>query len=642
MPRKKSTGKPELKLELTGFLGTPTSDEDDLTEQDENRFDLFSSMFKNYGDIQLGKTDFVKELRGIKTDEELLAFVKYHFKIHIPYQPVCEDHQSPGQAFCDAFFNRTPMALWWASRASFKSFGTGLLTVLDTLRYDQCETTILAGSEEQGRQVYNAAHTHIYESNLDKLFRLRAQRSTAMNGSQFTILTASPKSVRGPHPQRLKLDEVDEIPEEIYAAAVNQPMEKHGVPMQMLMTSTMHRVGGMMADIVDRAPDTGMAIYKWCYKEVTKKCIEPDCRNLQFSELYRGQPCPLLGQKIDRLQDLPEDERARIKPGKDYIVLHPYTRDEDGNILAPDMNMYDGSCQGGLRHADGYISVDAQRAARMRAQKKTWEVENESRRPSQEDMVYDPLHIARGTLAGLEFDWTLPVDRSWAMVDWGFNNPTVMLLAQDRVIPGKPLNGQQYHHAIVQEYYWEQRGLAWRLNEICNIVEQYNIRQIYADAENIDALMGLRDALAERRFNCMVRGVPFNRFKDILIENIRNDMEHGHWFISEQNCSQTIRDLYKLHYRKNTEDVAKEADHGPDAMVAGWRRFLRLSEYGTTTGNDLGAVTQVRQLTNPGRLGPPSAALGLGNGNQPLALPAGSPVGATRARHKRTRRNYVG
>jgi hypothetical protein len=637
MPRKKSTGKPQLKLD--GFLGTPEIEDD--REEDE-RINLFSSMFKNYGDIQLGKTDFVKELRAIKTDAELLAFVKHHFKIHIPYEPVCEDHQSPGQAFCDAFFGRSQTALWWASRASFKSFGTGLLTVLDTLRYDHCETTILAGSEEQGRQVYGAAHRHIYESQLDHMFKLRAQRSTSINGSQFTILTASPKSVRGPHPQRLKLDEVDEIPEEIYAAAVNQPMTKHGVPMQMLMTSTMHRVGGMMSEIVDAAPSTGLKVYKWCYKEVTEKCVEPDCRNLQFSELYRGQPCPLLGNCISRLQDVPEEERARIKPGKDYVVLHPYTRDENGDIQPPDLNYYDGSCQGGLRRASGYIPVDAQRAARMRAQKKTWEVENESRRPSQEDMVYDPLFLQRGTITGTEWDYTLPVDRSWAMVDWGFNNPTVMLLAQDMVLPGRKLNSGPYHHVLQKEYYWEQRGLAWRLNEICNILEEHNIRQIYADAENIDALMELRNMLAARKYNCLVRGVPFNRFKDILIDDIRNDMEHGHWFISEENCSQTLRDLYKLHYRKNTEDVAKESDHGPDAMVAGWRRFLRLTEYGTTTGNDLGAVVQVRQLANPGRLGqagsasfgPPPAA--------PLALPAGSPVGATKSKHRRSRRNYVG
>lgn len=607
----------DAKLDLSGFLG------DDLSEEDvEKDKDLFTSLFTNYGDIQLGRSDFVKTLNSLKTDEELLAFIEEHFHIRIPYIPVCEDHQSPGKAFCDVFFNRAPEALWWASRASFKSFGTGLLTVLDTARYRMCETKILAGSQEQGNNVYAAAREHAMAAGLEgKLFNIRRMFTTANNGSSFSILTASPKSVRGPHPQRLKLDEVDEIPREIYDAAVNQPMMKHGVPMGTLMTSTMHKVFGTMSEIVDDAPNTGLKIYKWCYKEVTEQCLEPDCRNLIFSERYRGEVCPLLGQHINRIQDVAEDQQARLKPARTYV------KPEDDGELIP--GYYDGSCQGDLRRASGYVAVDAQRAARQRVPTKVWEVENECRRPSQQDMVYDPLLLGRGTIEGLTWDTTLPLERSWAMCDWGYNNPTVLLLGQDRQIPGKPKHPtEEFHHCIVEEYYWQQRGLSWRINEICDILQQHDIRQFYADAENVDALMGVREELQKRGYKCFVRGVPFNRFKDIIIERVRHHMEIGHWFISAEGCPQTIKDLYKLHYRKNTEDVAKEEDHGPDAMVAGWRRFLQIHQF-TTSGLDVGSAASLRDVSN-------RQSARLKDRKSMPALPATSAVGIAGKRPKGT------
>lgn len=597
----------------------------------KERLDLASSLIRNYGNAQYGKNSIIQELLAVETDKELLAFCKEYFKIDIPYIPVCEDHQSPGQAFCDAYFGRAQDSLWWASRASFKSYGTGLLTVLDTLRHKGCETKILAGSMEQGNNVYGAAETHIYTAGLEHMFKMRRTYTEAITGSNFSVLTASPKSARGPHPNILRLDEVDEIPREIFDAAINQPMTKNGIQAQTLMTSTMHKVYGLMSELIDAAPDTGLKVYTWCYAEVTEKCHEPDCTNLTLSDRFRGMPCPLLGNRVENIYMLPEDERARLVPAREYV--NDSGLNDDGSTM---MGYYDGSCQGKLRHASGYVSVDDQRAARMRVPKKTWEVENECRRPSQEDMVYDPILLQRGTVRHIDWDYTLPPERSWAMVDWGFNNPTAFIIAQDQVIPGRSTTLKPYHHCLIKEWYWEQRGLNWRVEQITNIIMERNIRQVYADAENIDALVALRDSLKAHRYECLVRGVAFNRFKERLIENIRHDMEIGHWFISQDGCPNTLRDLYKLHYRPNTEDVAKENDHGPDAIVAGWRRFIQLGDLQNASGEDLASVGRVRDLMRPGHQLNPS----LGASRKAHSLHDESPLGVSSNRPARRRYEF--
>ena len=56
-----------------------------------------------------------------------------------------------------------------------------------------------------------------------------AHRTVLNNQSNIQILTASSKSVRGAHPQKIKLDEVDEMDPNIYEAALLVPQTKRGI-----------------------------------------------------------------------------------------------------------------------------------------------------------------------------------------------------------------------------------------------------------------------------------------------------------------------------------------------------------------------------------------------------------------------------
>jgi hypothetical protein len=78
---------------------------------------------------------------------------------------------------------------------------------------------------------------------------------------------ASQASVRGPHPQRLRLDEIDEMDMAILEAAQGQPMPRNGIASQTVMSSTRQYSDGTMSQILKRAAENGWPIHEWCWRE---------------------------------------------------------------------------------------------------------------------------------------------------------------------------------------------------------------------------------------------------------------------------------------------------------------------------------------------------------------------------------------
>jgi hypothetical protein len=98
------------------------------------------------------------------------------------------------------------------------------------------------------------------------------------NGAWIRALMASQKSVRGPHPQRLRLDEIDEMELAILEASQGQPMETTkpdpvtGRPItdiqtQTVMSSTHQYPDKTMSTMLKRARENGWPVFEWCYRE---------------------------------------------------------------------------------------------------------------------------------------------------------------------------------------------------------------------------------------------------------------------------------------------------------------------------------------------------------------------------------------
>jgi hypothetical protein len=220
------------------------------------------------------------------TPEELERWLEAYTGIKIAKVAVCPGHQSPWECFTAIHLGRPPIALVLGSRGSGKSFLSALDTHL-TSRWDpQHSTRILGGSKAQSEQIYRALHEIVSEyegtegGDLEAIAKLRKEGAFYVNGSEVAILAASRTSVRGPHVASLKLDEIDEMGDDIRESAMGMCMgrgkeRKRVAPpvnASVIMTSTCHRVNGPMAKLIERAGRGDFPLYTMCVFEVLEHC----------------------------------------------------------------------------------------------------------------------------------------------------------------------------------------------------------------------------------------------------------------------------------------------------------------------------------------------------------------------------------
>jgi hypothetical protein len=280
---------------------------------------------------------------GFLDDEELLRFVESFFPdksgnpFHIPRAQGCLTHTPPAQYICDSYFDRSPNAICWANRGGGKTLLGGLATWLDSMFKPGCSTQILGGSLEQSKKMYDHLDGKsdgwgLINANFRYLLKgeVQTQHASLTNLSTIHILTASPKSVRGTHPQKLKLDEVDEMDPTIYQAALSAPINRHGIKASLHIMSTMHKSYGLMQTVIDDAPMRGYKIYHWCILDILERCEGRECA-----------PCELWDD-----------------------------------------------CQGRAREADGYYPIELAITKKRQVSDQTWLSEYLCRIPSSEGLIY--------------------------------------------------------------------------------------------------------------------------------------------------------------------------------------------------------------------------------------------------------------
>lgn len=207
-----------------------------------------------------------------RTKEELAVYCATVFNNRVPYPAHCEEHQSILDALWSAYAEIDDFLIWYAMRGTGKTWTLSILSWLESVFKKNCGTTVLGGSLEQSQKAVAyldllwsfpnvPSHLLVNGQVAGRGFRLT-------NGSWVTALAASPKSVRGPHPQKLRLDEVDEMDKVIYEAALGQPKSNHGIRDNIVISSTLHHAFGLMTEIIDDREKIGAKLYQWCYKDM--------------------------------------------------------------------------------------------------------------------------------------------------------------------------------------------------------------------------------------------------------------------------------------------------------------------------------------------------------------------------------------
>lgn len=247
------------------------------------------------------------KLKPPQSDEELKAYLWQAFGVRLPDKQVCPNHSTPFRAFADAYFARYGVTVWKASRGlGGKSYLLALLGHCEA-NVLAADVTILGGSGEQALRVIE------YLQKLSGDEENTARRTMYASGGRVTALMASSKSARGPHPQRMRLDEVDEMDLVILDAAMGQPMASQSVPKQTVMSSTHHYPDATFTEVLKRAAEKGWPLYEWCWKETS---AEPDgWLSTEEIESKRGEVTAAMWAAEYDLQE-PSPEGRAILPEK--------------------------------------------------------------------------------------------------------------------------------------------------------------------------------------------------------------------------------------------------------------------------------------------------------------------------------------
>lgn len=213
-----------------------------------------------------------------RTDDELYEWVVRYCGVRLPRESCCPGHAAPFDAFAEAFFARAPISVWLASRGyGGKSFLLAVLSWTESVLLGAA-VNLLGGSGEQSENVQSyLAGSHpnatgkFWDAPLAPAHLLKTDPSKRTlqltNGGQVKALMASQRSVRGPHPQRLRLDECDEMALAIFDAAMGQPMGSRGIAPQIVCSSTHHNPDGTFTEIRRRAKERDWPVHEWCYRE---------------------------------------------------------------------------------------------------------------------------------------------------------------------------------------------------------------------------------------------------------------------------------------------------------------------------------------------------------------------------------------
>ena len=236
----------------------------------QNSPDLLTSALQN---PTLREAELGRRRARDGTDGDVLAWIEATFGVRIPAVACCEGHVAPAQAFCDALRARDQVALWIASRAfGGKTFLLALLAAANAILFET-DVIILGGSGQQSLRVVEHLHRLWAAGQVPRAWLASEpslNKTTLAWGNTIQALTASQTAVRGAHPTRLLLDEIDEMKLPILEAAQGQPMDRDGVRAQTVMSSTHQHPDGTVTAMRRRAADLGWPVSEWCYRETLK------------------------------------------------------------------------------------------------------------------------------------------------------------------------------------------------------------------------------------------------------------------------------------------------------------------------------------------------------------------------------------
>ena len=307
--------------------------------------------------IYLGRNDrqkYESELwagyteHGIHNSDLLHFYIQIFLRLVIPRESFCRrlGHTAPFTFINDMFFEKTRNAVIFANRTGGKTTNMAVLNQLDMKFKDECNIACA------GAVLKQADRMHAYFSgfhNKNKLVQSLLAKdvtktfSLYKNDSSLEIITGSIKSFNGPHPQKVRLDEVELMDWEVLQEGLSISKSSESIIAQNIFGSTRKYATGSFQRLLDLARKGkrrhgGFRIYEWCIWEALEKCTR-QCRG----DSYWGD-CPIyyvcegrahqcsgfykIDDFIDKVMTMDRDtldtQWFNLKPSKKSLVYGGY------------------------------------------------------------------------------------------------------------------------------------------------------------------------------------------------------------------------------------------------------------------------------------------------------------------------------
>lgn len=239
---------------------------------------------------------------GPQTDDELHAWVKRNYGIHIPRIAVTQGHDAPFDFFSDAVFQRETSQFVIANREGSKTSLVALIHDTMAQLYPGYEGITAGAIQIQSKRCYSSFKSFIAtrdsrrkqmpsigkqtESEIDQLLQ---SETFYKNGSKVEIVVMTYAAMNGPHSNLLHRDEI-ELVKTREAFDEGDNITKSGwtrdgrrIKAHDILTSTRKRARGLVQEVVDKCEAAVAAgrkppyrIYKWGIAETVERV--PNCR----------------------------------------------------------------------------------------------------------------------------------------------------------------------------------------------------------------------------------------------------------------------------------------------------------------------------------------------------------------------------
>jgi len=289
------------------------------------------------------KEKFYRELRdtllkdNINHKDILHFYIRVFLGFSIPRKKICRDHVAPFTFMCDMFFEKVRNAIAFANRTGGKTQNVAILNQLDMMFKPGCEIASAGSTQDQAARCYDYfLRFHMDNDYIaDQLAKEPTKKySIYENRSLTEVITGSMKGMNGPHPSKVRIDEVELMDWDVLQQGLSMAQSKKDKNGKLTMAQSCFFciTGDTLIDIPRNMSDspegisvielkkrfeTGEKLYCYCYNEkIDKFSLKPI---LNIWKTKRDKVYKVNYSWFDKFED--KIKYGSFKATKDHLIL---------------------------------------------------------------------------------------------------------------------------------------------------------------------------------------------------------------------------------------------------------------------------------------------------------------------------------